>query len=164
MNCNYYWKLKDRHFVIIGLIIGIIGFASFVGIIGQGNVRHVQIFWTEKVEQTVAFKEIDNQVKLVGISGTSEDNNPTLIMRTSFAYILTVENHGTQHHRLYIEGFNVQTDLLEPGQSYTITLYPDKEGIYNYYDKRERLTLLGQLKSVQVVPSDGFTGIFKDLI
>lgn len=164
MNCNYYWKLKDRHFVIIGLIIGIIGFASFVGIIGQGNVRHVQIFWTEKVEQTVAFKEIDNQVKLVGISGTSEDNNPTLIMRTSFAYILTVENHGTQHHRLYIEGFNVQTDLLEPGQSDTITLYPDKEGIYNYYDKRERLTLLGQLKSVQVVPSDGFTGILKDLI
>lgn len=156
--------MKDRHFVIIGLIIGIIGFASFIGVIGQGNVRHVQIFWTEKVEQTVAFKEIDDQVKLVGISGTGEDNNPTLIMRTSFAYILTVENHGTQHHRLFIDGFNVQTDLLEPGQSDTITLYPDKEGIYNYYDKRERLTLLGQLKSVEVVPSDGFTGIFKDLI
>lgn len=156
--------MKDRHFVIIGLIIGIIGFASFIGVIGQGNVRHVQIFWTEKVEQTVAFKEIDDKVKLVGISGTGEDNNPTLIMRTSFAYILTVENHGTQHHRLYIEGFNVQTDLLEPGQSDTITLHPDKEGIYNYYDKREKLTLLGQLKSVQVVPSDGFTGIFKDLI
>jgi len=156
--------LKDRHFVIIGLIIGIIGFASFIGVIGQGNVRHVQIFWTEKVEQTVAFKEIDDQVKIVGISGTGEDNNPTLIMRTSFAYILTVENHGTQHHRLFIDGFNVQTDLLEPGQSDTITLYPDKEGIYNYYDKRERLTLLGQLKSVEVVPSDGFTGIFKDLI
>jgi len=150
--------------VIIGLIIGIIGFASFIGVIGQGNVRHVQIFWTEKVEQTVAFKEIDDQVKIVGISGTGEDNNPTLIMRTSFAYILTVENHGTQHHRLFIDGFNVQTDLLEPGQSDTITLYPDKEGIYNYYDKRERLTLLGQLKSVEVVPSDGFTGIFKDLI
>jgi len=164
MNCNYYWILKDRHFVIIGLIIGIIGFASFIGVIGQGNVRHVQIFWTEKVEQTVAFKEIDDQVKIVGISGTGEDNNPTLIMRTSFAYILTVENHGTQHHRLFIDGFNVQTDLLEPGQSDTITLYPDKEGIYNYYDKRERLTLLGQLKSVEVVPSDGFTGIFKDLI
>lgn len=150
--------------MIIGLIIGIIGFASFIGVIGQGNVRHVQIFWTEKVEQTVAFKEIDDQVKIVGISGTGEDNNPTLIMRTSFAYILTVENHGTQHHRLFIDGFNVQTDLLEPGQSDTITLYPDKEGIYNYYDKRERLTLLGQLKSVEVVPSDGFTGIFKDLI
>jgi hypothetical protein len=156
--------LKDRHFVIIGLVIGIIGFVSFIGVIGQGNVRHVEIFWPEKVEQTVAFKELDDQVKLVGITGTKEDNNPTLIMRTSFAYVLTVENHGTQHHRLYIEGFNVQTDLLAPGQTDTITLYPDKEGVFNYYDKRERLVLLGQLKSVQVVPSDGFTGIFKDLI
>lgn len=156
--------MKDRHFVLIGLIIGIIGFASFVGVIGQGNVRHVAIFWPEKVEQTVAFKEIGDTVKLVGISGTAEDNNPTLIVRTSFAYILTVENHGTQHHRLYIEGFNVQTDLLAPGQSDTITIYPDKEGTYNYYDKREKLTLLGQLKSVEVVPSDGFTGFFKDLI
>ena len=156
--------MKDRHFVLIGLIIGIIGFASFVGVIGQGNVRHVTIFWPEKVEQTVAFKEIGDTVKLVGISGTAEDNNPTLIVRTSFAYILTVENHGTQHHRLYIEGFNVQTDLLAPGQSDTITIYPDKEGTYNYYDKREKLTLLGQLKSVEVVPSDGFTGFFKDLI
>lgn len=156
--------MKDRHFVIIGLVIGIIGFASFIAVIGQGNIRHVEIFWPEKIEQTVAFKEQDGQVKLVGISGTSEDNNPTLIMRTSFAYILTVENHGTQHHRLYIEGFNVQTELLEPGQIDTITLYPDKEGLFNYYDKRERLTLLGQLKSVKVVPSDGFTGIFKDMI
>jgi hypothetical protein len=156
--------LKDRHFVIIGLIIGIIGFASFIGVIGQGNVRHVQIFWPEKVEQTVAFKEIGDTVKLVGISGTGEDNNPTLIIRTSFVYVLTVENHGTQHHRLYIEGFNVQTDLLEPGQTDTITIYPDKQGTFNYYDKREILTPLGQLKSVEVVPSDGFTGFFKDLI
>ena len=156
--------MKERYFVIIGLIIGIIGFASFVGVIGQGNVRHVDIFWPEKVEQTVAFKDIEGQVKLVGISGTAEADNPTLIMRTSFAYVLTVENHGNKHHRLYIDGFNVQTDLLEPGQSDTITIYPDKEGVFNYYDKRERLSLLGQLKSVQVVPSDGFTGFLKDMI
>ena len=156
--------MKDRYFVVIGLVVGMIGFASFIGVIGQGNVRHVEIFWPEKVEQTVAFKDIDDQVKLVGISGTAEDNNPTLIMRTSFAYILTVENHGNQHHRLYIEGFNVQTELLEPGQSDTITIYPDKEGTFNYYDKRERMSLLGQLKSVKVVPSDGFTGFLKDMI
>ena len=136
---NYYWYLvlRDRYFVIIGFVVGMIGFASLIGVIGQGNVRHVEIFWPEKVEQTVAFKDIDDQVTLVGISGTAEDNNPTLIMRTSFAYILTVENHGNQHHRLYIEGFNVQTELLEPGQSDTITIYPDKEGTFNYYDKRE---------------------------
>ena len=83
--------MNDKHFVIVLLIVGIMGFALFIGVIGQGNVRHVQIFWPEKIEQTVAFIDIDNQVKLVGISGISEDNNPTLIMRISFAYVLTVE-------------------------------------------------------------------------
>jgi hypothetical protein len=150
--------------VIIGLIVAVIALTSIIVIVGQGNVRHVQIFWPEKVEQTVAFLDINDEVKLVGISGTAEKNNPTLIMRTSFAYVLTVENRGNQHHRLYIDGFDVQTDLLEPGQKDTITIYPDKEGIYNYYDKRQILTPLGQLKSVQVTPSDSFTGFFKDLI
>lgn len=156
--------MNDKTFVIIGLVVAIVALTSIIVIVGQGNVRHVQIFWPEKIEQTVAFIDISDEVKLIGISGTAEDNNPTLIMRTSFAYVLTVENHGNQHHRLYIDGFDVQTDLLEPGQKDTITIYPDKEGIYNYYDKRQTLTQLGQLKSVQVIPSDGFTGFLKDLI
>jgi hypothetical protein len=156
--------LNNKTFVIIGLIVGVVALASIIVLVGQGNVRQAQIFWPEKVEQTVAFVDINDKVKLIGISGTAEDNNPTLIMRTSYAYILTVENHGNQHHRLYIEGFDVQTDLLEPGQKDTITIYPTKEGIYNYYDKRQILTQLGQLKSVQVIPSDGFTGFLKDLI
>lgn len=156
--------MKDRTFVIIGLVVGLVALASFIAVIGQGNVRHVQIYWQEKVEQTVAFREVDGQVQLVGISGTSEGNNPTLIMRTSFVYILNVENQGTTHHRLYIEGFNVQTDLLEPGQTDTITIYPETEGTFNYYDKRQDIKFLGQLKAVEVVPSDGFTGFLKDLI
>lgn len=156
--------MNNKTFVIIGLIVGVVALTSIIVLVGQGNVRQAQIFWPEKVEQTVAFVDIDDKVKLIGISGTAEDNNPTLIMRTSYAYILTVENHGNQHHRLYIEGFDVQTDLLEPGQKDTITIYPTKEGIYNYYDKRQILTQLGQLKSVQVIPSDGFTGFLKDLI
>ncbi len=156
--------MNNKTFVIIGLIVGAVALASIIVLVGQGNVRQAQIFLPEKVEQTVAFVDINDKVKLIGISGTAEDNNPTLIMRTSYAYILTVENHGNQHHRLYIEGFDVQTDLLEPGQKDTITIYPTKEGIYNYYDKRQILTQLGQLKSVQVIPSDGFTGFLKDLI
>ncbi len=156
--------MNNKTFVIIGLIVGVVALTSIIVLVGQGNVRQAQIFWPEKVEQTVAFVDINDKVKLIGISGTAEDNNPTLIMRTSYAYILTVENHGNQHHRLYIEGFDVQTDLLEPGQKDTITIYPTKEGIYNYYDKRQILTQLGQLKSVQVIPSDGFTGFLKDLI
>ena len=142
--------MNNKTFVIIGLIVGVVALTLIIVLVGQGNVRHVQIFWSEKVEQTVTFVDINDEVKLIGISGTAEDNNPTLIMRTSYAYILTVENHGNQHHRLYIEGFDVQTDLLEPGQKDIITIYPTKEGIYNYYDKRQILTQLGQLKSVQV--------------
>ena len=72
------------------------------GFIGQGNVRHVSLFYPEKVEQTIAFIDTSDGVKVIGIKGTSEDNNPTLIMRTSFAYILTVINNGDKHHRLYI--------------------------------------------------------------
>ena len=142
--------MNNKTFVIIGLIVGVVALTLIIVLVGQGNVSHVQIFWSEKVEQTVTFVDINDEVKLIGISGTAEDNNPTLIMRTSYAYILTVENHGNQHHRLYIEGFDVQTDLLEPGQKDIITIYPTKEGIYNYYDKRQILTQLGQLKSVQV--------------
>jgi hypothetical protein len=58
----------------------------------------------------------------------------------------------------------VQTDLLEPGKNQTLTIFPKNEGVYNYYDKRETLDKLGQLRVVTVVPSDEFEGILKDLI
>ncbi len=155
---------SDKKFIIIALVIGVTALGIMIGAIGQGNVREVPLFYPEKVEQTVAFQEVDGKVMLVGKLGVKEDNNPTLIMRTSFAYILTVVNEGTTNHRLYIDGLEVQTDLLNPGENDTITIIPTEEGIYNYYDKRERITLLGQLKAVTVVPSDEFEGVMKDLI
>ena len=157
-------ELKDKRFVILALVVGVLGMAVIIGFIGQGNVRHVTIFWQEKVEQTVAFEDIDGQVQLRGIIGIDGEPNPHLLTRTSFAYLLTVINNGDKHHRLYIEGLEVQTDLLEPGQQETITIHPTKEGIYKYYDKRENLEHLGFLEVVTVVPSDEFTGIWKDLI
>lgn len=155
---------SDKKFIIIALIVGITTLGVMVGIIGQGNVREVPLFYPEKVEQTVAFQEVDGKVMLVGKLGVLEENNPTLIMRTSFAYVLTVINEGTTFHRFYIEGLEVQTDLLSPGENDTITMIPTKEGIYNYYDKRERNMLLGQIKAVTVVPSDEFEGMLRDLI
>ena len=155
---------QDKRIVIIGIIAGIVALAAIIGFIGQGNVRHVQIFWQEKVEQTVAFEEINGEVQLRAISGVAGEPNPTLISRTGFAYILTVVNNGEKHHRLYIDGLNIQTDLLEPGQSDTLTILPDEEGVYNYYDKRERLKKLGQIKIMTVVPSDEFQGFLKDMI
>ena len=156
--------ISDRKLIAIAIIVGVVGLATFIGFIGQGNVRHVEIFWTEKVEQTVVFEEIEGKVQIRGISGITGEANPHLISRTGFAYILTVINNGEKHHRLYIEGVEVQTDLLEPGQKDTITIYPTEEGIYKYYDKRERLEHLGFLEIRTVVPSDEFTGFLKDMI
>ena len=150
--------------ILTALITGVIGLVATVAFVGQGNVRHVDIFWTEKVEQTVVFEEVDGKTQIRAIKGVTGEPNPTLISRTSFAYILTVINNGTTVHRLYIDGFNVQTDLLQPGQQDTITIYPEKEGEFTYYDKRQNLTPLGKIKIFAVVPSDGFTGIWKDLI
>jgi hypothetical protein len=157
-------ELKDKRFVILALIVGVLGMAVTIGFIGQGNVRHVTIFWQEKVEQTVAFEDIEGQVQLRGIIGIDGEPNPHLLTRTSFAYILTVINNGDKHHRLYIEELEVQTDLLEPGQQEIITIHLTEEGIYKYYDKRENLEHLGFLEVVTVVPSDEFTGFWRDLI
>jgi len=155
---------KDKTLIIIAIIVGVVALAGTIGFIGQGNVRHVSIFWQERVEQTVGFEDIDGKVQLQGISGIGGEPNPHLITRTSFAYVLTVINNGDQHHRLYIEGLDVQTNLLEPGEQETLIIYPDKEGVYKYFDKRENLEHLGFLEVKTVVHSDEFTGIWRDLI
>ena len=155
---------QDKTLIIIAIVVGVIALAGIIGFTGQGNVRHVSIFWQERVEQTVAFEDVDGKLQLQGISGIGGEPNPYLITRTSFAYILTVINNGDKHHRLYIEGLNAQTNLLEPGQQETLTIYPDKEGIYKYFDKRENLEHLGFLEVKTVVHSDEFTGIWRDLI
>jgi hypothetical protein len=152
---------KDKTLIIIAIVLGVLALAGMIGFIGQGNVRHVSIFWQERVEQTVVFEDIDGKVQLQGISGIGGEPNPHLITRTSFAYVLTVINNGDQHHRLYIEGLDSQTDLLEPGQQETLIIYPDKEGVYKY---RENLEHLGFLEVRTVVHSDEFTGIWRDLI
>jgi hypothetical protein len=155
---------NDKKIIVIVIIVGVIGLVAMIGFIGQGNVRHVEIFWKEKVEQTVAFEDVNGKVQLKGISGISGELNPHLISRTSFAYILTIVNNGDKHHRLYIEGLEIQSNLLEPGQQDVITIYPTEEGLYKYYDKRERLEHLGFLEIRTVVPSDEFTGFLRDMI
>jgi hypothetical protein len=155
---------NDKTLILIAIVMGIVALAAIIGFTGQGNVRHVSIFWQERVEQTVAFEDVNGEVQLQGISGIGGEPNPHLITRTNFAYLLTVINNGDKHHRLYIEGLNAQTDLLEPGQQETLTIYPDKEGVYRYFDKRENLEHLGFLEVKTVVASDEFTGIWRDLI
>lgn len=156
--------VNNKKLIVIAIIAGVIGLGAMIGFIGQGNVRHVEIFWKEKVEQTVAFEDVNGEVQLKGISGISGELNPHLISRTSFAYILTIVNNGDKHHRLYIEGLEIQSNLLEPGQQDVITIHPTEEGLYKYYDKREKLEHLGFLEIRTVVPSDEFTGFLRDMI
>jgi len=132
--------------------------------IDQGNVRHVSFFWQERVEQTVAFEDVCGDVQLRGISGIGWGPNPYLIPKTNFEYLLTVINNGDKHRRLYIDGSNVQKDLLEPESQEILTIHPDKECIYKYFDNREELVHLGFLEVRTVVPSDEFIGIWRDLI
>jgi len=156
--------VSEKKFVIVALIIGIVSLGIMFGFISQGNVRQAPIFYPEKIEQTVAFQDVEGKVRLVGILGVGGEENPTLIMRKNFAYILTVINDGDKHHRMYIDGLEVQTTLLAPGEAETLTILPKKEGVYNYFDKSEKLEQLGQLKAVSVIPSDNFDRIFRDLI
>jgi hypothetical protein len=156
--------VDNKKLIVIAIIAGVIGLGAMIGFIGQGNVRHVEIFWKEKVEQTVAFEDVNGEVQLKGVSGISGELNPHLISRTSFAYILTIVNNGDKHHRLYIEGLEIQSNLLEPGQQDVITIHPTEEGLYKYYDKREKLEHLGFLEIRTVVPSDEFTGFLRDMI
>ncbi len=157
--------LKGKYVVIIGIIGGIASLAVLIGFVGQGNVRGVEIFWPERVEQTVIIQEDENdKAELYGLKGVKGGPNPTLISRTSFAYVLTIINEGELPHQLYIESFDVKTNVLEPGDQDTIVIVPEKEGIYNYYDIVDGKELLGKIRIVSVVPGDEFQGIWKDLI
>ena len=52
---------------------------------------------------------------------------------------MKVINNGDKQHRLYIEGLNIEINLLKPGQVDTIKIYSTKEEIYKYYDKLQEL-------------------------
>lgn len=156
--------VQTKIVIIASVLVGLVSFAVLIGYIGHGNVRHMAIFWPERVVQTVAFEDVDGKVQIQGISGVGGDPNPYLATRVNFAYVLHVQNNGDKPHRLYIDGLDVQTDLIDPGKEFTLTIYPTEKGIYNYYDNSTQLIKLGTLEIHNVVPSDGFTGFLKDLI
>lgn len=142
--------MKNNKKFLIGLIIGgMIFFSLLIGFIGQGNVRQVPIFFKEHMEATVAFRNIDGESKIVGLKGNA-DVNPTLVMRTGdFAYIITVINQDETPHMFYVEGLEVHTKALRPGENDTITIYSKNPGTYNYYDKFEEKPI-GKIKAVKV--------------
>jgi hypothetical protein len=75
-----------------------------------------------------------------------------MVMRTGdFAMELTVVvNEDSLPHELYVEGLNISTRLLQPGQSQVLDFYSKGEATYNYYGQGQNDEPLGQIKAVKV--------------
>jgi hypothetical protein len=126
-------RLSAGRLVLIALVGGMAAFAIALVFISGGGVRQAEIFLPERTYVTVAFQNIDGEVKVVGIEGIAQVN-PTILMRTGdFAMELTVVNQDSVPHALYIDGLNISTRVLQPGQSEVLTLYSEGEATYNYY-------------------------------
>ena len=130
------FRLTDGKFVASGIVGVIAVFAVLIFFVGGGGVRHVPITFNEIIQTTIAFRDIDGETKVVGLTGNTQVN-PTLLSRsgTDTVYILTVVNQDDELHMLYIDGLNIHTKILRPGDSDKITIYPKREGIYVYYDR-----------------------------
>jgi hypothetical protein len=148
-------RLSDGRFVVLSMIAMISVFALLIVFVNGGGVRHVSIFWKEKIEASVAFRNVNGELKVVGINGITQVN-PTLVSRTGdTAYILTVINQDTTPHVFYIDGgLNIHTKVIRPGQNDTITIYPKNEGTYNYYDWVTKGKPLGQFETVRIGGAD----------
>lgn len=126
-------------------------FVATIFLSSSGYFRHVSIFFSEIIQATVAFKDDNGQIDIVGIKGNL-GVNPILIARTDSTYLLTVVNRDpNQKHQFFIEGLNLDTRLLNPGESDIITVQEFKEGIYGYYDiTPENKTFVNTFKIVKV--------------
>ena len=147
--------MKHEKVLLIGALAGgMIFFIAIVLYVVEGNVRHVQIYLKEHMEATIAFRNIDGLAKIVGLKGNSQ-TNPTLVMRTGdFAYILTIINQDAVPHMFYVDGLEMHSKLMQPGENDTITLYSKKEGTYNYYDRLDSQNPIGIIKAVKVTALD----------
>lgn len=143
---------SEKKFIIIGLIGGFVALAAIFGYASQGYVRPFNIFWPEEVRQTLEFRALDGRTVVVGTVGNA-GTNPELVMRTGdYSYIITVLNKDVVPHQLFVEGLNIGTKLLEPGESDKIILQSKNEVTFNYYDIAEGKEFLGTIRAVQVTP------------
>lgn len=108
-------------------------FSATIFLSGIGYFRHVNIFYPEIIQATVAFQDINETIKIIGLKGNL-GINPVLIARTDSQYLLTVTNQGSKEHQFYIDGLNLDTKVLSPNESDIITVKEFKTGDYHYYD------------------------------
>lgn len=150
-------RLSEGKLVLFGIIAMIAAFAILLIFVSGGGVRHVPITWKEKVEATIAFRNVNGKAEVVGLKGITQIN-PTLVSRTGdTAYILTIINQNLgSPHMFYIDGINAHTKILRPWENDTITIYSKSQGTYNYYDRLDagingtEIKPLGQFMAVKV--------------
>lgn len=147
-------ELGSSRIVVIALVTTLVFFVLIVVFVGEGFVRQVPIFWKEDIRTTVAFKEIDGQLKVVGLIGNG-GTDPTLVMKAgSTPYILTVINQDSKPHMFYVDGLNAHTKVLRAGENDTIILVSKNENTYNYYDRFNPEKIIGQIISARVEATD----------
>lgn len=148
-------KKSGNSKLIIITLAGCIAFLVLIVIfVSEGFVRQVPIFWKEEIKATVAFREVDGQLRVVGLIGNG-GIDPTLVMKSGDSpYILTVINQDTKPHIFYVDGLNVHTKMLGQGENDTITLISKKEATFNYYDQLNPRKIIGQIISARVEATD----------
>ena len=153
---NLGFKFSEGKIIAISVIGMILVLVISLILIGQGTVRHVPITFKEVIKATVAFKNIQGDIKVVGFIGNT-GINPTLVSRTGDTqYALTVINEDKEPHMFYIDRLNVHTKLLRSGENDTITIQSSKEGTYIYYDRVSipknnfSITPIGVFKTLRV--------------
>jgi hypothetical protein len=139
----------DSKLVLLALVGGLAAFAIALIFISGGLVRQTEIFLPEKTYLTLAFQNNNGKLQLVGIEGIVQAN-PTILMRIGdFVMELTVVNQDKVPHSLYIDGLDVSTGILGPGQSRILTLASKEEAAYNYYIDGS-VEPLGQVRALKV--------------
>ena len=145
---------SDKRFLIFGLVGGFVALAAIFGYASMGYVRPFNIFWPEEVRQTLEFRNVDGNTVVVGTVGNA-GTNPPLIMRTGdYSYIITAINKDTIPHRLYVDGVNASTKLLQPDEDDVIVIRSRHDAKFNYYDTADGTKFLGTIQAVHVVPLD----------
>ncbi|AIC14613.1 hypothetical protein NVIE_004200 [Nitrososphaera viennensis EN76] len=143
------YRVSDGKLVLLALVGMVAAFGILLVFVSGGAVRHVSIFLPEKTEDTIAFRNIDGEVQVVGIKGIA-GVNPTLLTRTGdYVLELTVINEDDRIHVLYIDG-GAHTKVLRPGDSDVITFHSKEEATYNYYDWGSGRGPLGQIQAIKV--------------
>lgn len=148
-------KMSDGKFVMIAIAGTVAAFVILLVVVSGGGVRHVQIFLPEKIEDTLAFRQVDGKTALVGIKGIAQVN-PTLTMRTGgYSLELTVINEDDEPRMLYVEGVGAFTKVLRPGDTDVVSFRSPGEATYNYYDYMDdSREPLGQIMAVKVTAFD----------